>query len=100
MRGDLVTIGGCPEWQGSCQFKGEMSFRDTFDFDPHWNWTPADARTARGERRTRIAYMLAVGTNFKVSSATANVKQWANSSAVAIEGVAGAGEEPQDGAGD
>ena len=58
---------------------GTVKFTDRFDFDPWWNWSKSNAdtakRTAEGERRTRIGYMLDLGTDFNVVSEVAEATQ-------------------------
>jgi len=55
-------------------FKGKMTFSDRFDLDPIYSGIH---RSPEGERRTRIGYILALGTDFNVTSDTAIIYQHA-----------------------
>lgn len=48
---------------------GKITVRDRFDLDPHWDWSPANlgGRSEIGERRTRIGYILDLGTDFDIT---------------------------------
>lgn len=56
---------------------GRVSYFDRFDLDPRWTWSPANpqGRTDTGERRTRIGYILNLGTDFDIKSPWMNAKQ-------------------------
>lgn len=49
---------------------GRVQFIDRFDLDPRWGWSPTNqqSRTQLGERRTRIGYVLNLGTDFNILS--------------------------------
>jgi len=67
----------CPKDKRRYVFFGTMNFSDTFDFNPNWNYSKSKVkfRTPRGERRTRIGYVLSLGTDFKVDSKTLDIYQ-------------------------
>jgi hypothetical protein len=66
-----VSKAGVVEWLG------QVIFFDRFDLDPRWNWSPSTpgGRSRRGERRTRIGYMLNLGTDFDIIGPTAEASQ-------------------------
>jgi hypothetical protein len=70
------TISSAMATGGFCTWTGTVEFSDRFDMDPRWTWlTNHGGRTANGERRTRIGYILNLGTDFDVKSPKANVSQ-------------------------
>ncbi len=73
---------------GAFEWKGRVVFYDRFDLDPRWNWSPAHqgGRSALGERRTRIGYMLNLGTDFKIIGPTAEATQLATASHLVFSG--------------
>ena len=58
-------------------WKGFVRFYDRFDLDPHWDWATSRkrSRTAGGERRTRIGYMLDLGKDFDIHSNWVQARQ-------------------------
>jgi len=66
--------------KGDCTWTGTVDFADRFDFDPIWTWSPSNHgwRSANGERRTRIGYILNLGMDFDITSKKANVSQGEN----------------------
>lgn len=69
-----VSKAGVVEWSG------HVEFSDRFDLDPRWNWSPSTpgGRSRRGERRTRIGYMLNLGTDFNIIGPKAEAIQRAS----------------------
>jgi hypothetical protein len=61
----------------ACAWEGAVEYYDRFDLDPRWDWSPSnrEGRSPGGERRTRIGYILDVGTDFDMISPKANVFQ-------------------------
>lgn len=59
------------------EWTGRVNYFDRFDLDPRWTWSPADpqGRSASGERRTRIGFILDLGTDFDIKSPWINAKQ-------------------------
>lgn len=66
-----------PNDADTVEWRGVVSFSDRFDLDPRWNWSPANkqGRSAEGERRTRIGYILDLGTDFDMVSPWIAAKQ-------------------------
>jgi hypothetical protein len=71
---------------GDCTWTGTVEFVDRFDFDPIWTWSPSNHgwRTANGERRTRIGYILNLGMDFDITSPKANASQGENDYCIKI----------------
>jgi hypothetical protein len=60
-------------YEGGIEWHGRVIFDDRFDFNPNWGWSETKKNGGRsniGERRTRIAYMLNLGNDFDIKSAT------------------------------
>jgi hypothetical protein len=74
------TISSAMAMGGFCTWTGTVEFVDRFDMDPIWGWSPQNqgGRVAHGERRTRIGYILNLGTDFDVKSPKAKVSQGEN----------------------
>ena len=81
----------------SVEWRGSVSFSDRFDLDPRWNWSPSNpqGRSAGGERRTRIGYILDLGTDFNMVSPWISAKQGALEKTLTLLGAAGTGTGPQ-----
>ena len=60
-----------------CEWSGKVRFYDRFDLNPRWNWSPSNnqGRSPGGERRTRIGYILNLGTDFDIYSVIAEASQ-------------------------
>jgi RHS repeat-associated protein len=69
-----------------CRWRGTLKFTDRFDLNPNWGY-PSGHRSAGGERRTRIGYILSIGNDFDITSVDATARQGANDSWVTINGV-------------
>jgi hypothetical protein len=65
------------ERSGSFVWEGTVDFADRFDLDPRWTWsaTNTQGRSALGERRTRLGYILNLGTDFDIKSAKTRASQ-------------------------
>jgi hypothetical protein len=66
------------------QWEGTLEFEDRFDLDPNWNHATKPERSEKGERRTRIGYMLNIGKDFNMRSVKANAIQNASQNHVII----------------
>lgn len=67
----LVTYSGqVSALGGVCEWRGQVDFFDRFDLDPRWTWSPTNpqGRSRGGERRTRIGYILNLGTDYDMKS--------------------------------
>jgi hypothetical protein len=74
--------------KGVVEWNGNVVFSDRFDLDPRWNWSPSTpgGRSRRGERRTRIGYMLNLGTDFNIIGPTAEAIQRASAKHLVFSG--------------
>ncbi|MGL4550593.1 MAG: hypothetical protein ACRC33_05355 [Gemmataceae bacterium] len=75
---------------GVCVWAGQVEFFDRFDLDPRWGWSPSNqqGRSKGGERRTRIGYILDLGTDYDMKSPKADATQGENDSALTFTGTA------------
>jgi RHS repeat-associated protein len=66
----------CCQTANNCSWTGDVWIeKDTYDFNPEWNWTGAPGqRTSGGERNTRRAYIVDLGTPFDVTRKKTKVK--------------------------
>jgi hypothetical protein len=73
---------------GSCVWKGQVEYFDRFDLDPRWGWSPSNpqGRSRGGERRTRIGYILDLGTDYDMKSPKADVTQGEGDTAITFTG--------------
>jgi hypothetical protein len=81
--GEIKTTGS-----SSCVWEGTVDYFDRFDLDPRWDWSLSNqqGRSWRGERRTRMGYILDVGTEFDMKSPKANVLQYETDSSITFSG--------------
>lgn len=76
-----------------CQWKGGVEFFDRFDLDPRWGWSESNkqGRSRGGERRTRIGYILALGSDFDIKSPQASVVQQETDTEISFDGASSPG---------
>jgi len=81
---------------GVCKWEGVVDYFDRFDLDPRWGWTPSNpqGRSRGGERRTRIGYILDLGTDYDVKSPKARTWQRETDKAITFDGTIVAGSTP------
>jgi hypothetical protein len=65
-----------------------VSFSVSFDFDPIWDWSEKSYRSAEGERRVRLAYIVNLGTDYDVTSVRAYARQLSDDLRLKITGLA------------
>jgi hypothetical protein len=80
-----------------CKWAGTVEYFDRFDLDPRWGWSPSNTqgRTAEGERRTRIGYILSVGTDFDIKSPKANAWQKETDATITLDGTIASSSTPK-----
>lgn len=74
--------------KGKEQWAGYVDYYDRFDLDPRWSWSPGNpqGRSRGGERRTRIGYILNLGTDYDVTSEKAKAVQQIKNNVVSLDG--------------
>lgn len=90
-----------PRDKGKARFEGEVWFKDNYNFDPDWEYSSdkraSGQRTEFSERKTRIAHILDLGTNFPVTSKRVRAYRGFGDERLQYDGPVKKESEPSDG---